>query len=105
MQQKIVKYIIKNIDSTIYRALNIGYNHNTCIPSFSCANITQPDESGIIYSTKNILLNIRSEKSTLPVTKIEYRIPQTRIYITYLQNEAYYVRIIQFFNQIILIVE
>jgi hypothetical protein len=105
MQKTDINQIIKNIDKVIYRALNIRYNKNSKFPLFSAANIISPNQSGIHYSVGNIDLYISSQESVLSISKIEYRIPQTKLYITYLQTKDYSVRILHYFNLSILIAE
>ncbi len=100
-----IKKILKDVDKVIYQALNTRYNKNTKFPLFSYANIVQPKQSGIHCSSGNINIYISSQESILPISKIEYRIPQTRLYITFLQTKDYFVRILHYFNLSILIAE
>ncbi|MEJ2542896.1 MAG: hypothetical protein P8Y99_02395 [Calditrichaceae bacterium] len=105
MQEKAITQIIKKLDRIIFHALNINYNKNVSILSLANSKIIKNDKSKFNFSASNIEINIHAEKLLSSFTKIEYRIPQTRIFVTFLQEDNLFIRIIEYFNHTIVIVE
>ena len=95
----------KDFDNTISRCLNKSYNPNTGKNLFASTESIRPDQNQIDIDFNDIQIGITSPDIVLVISKFEYRIPQTRIYITELQNEDFLIKIFQYFDKAIMFAE
>ena len=105
MQRIDFNKISKNITDIINRALNFSYNSNSGKLDYSQAESLIPQNNKVKFEISGFKFEIKSSKPLCHMLKIENRIPQSRLHITYLQGRYFLIRVIRYFNRLIVLGE
>lgn len=95
--------IFSDLESIISRYLNSSYNSNTRSALFANYETIRSSKNQIEITINELKIRVQSQKQNFDIRRFDYRIPQTRCYITNLQNEDFTIKIFQYFDTIILL--